>query len=87
MTVFVRRKTDQRIVEVDPDEAERMFRLGTAGATATMGIVQFLVDWTDPDSKREYKAGDYEKFHDNNPAEKALADYLKAANIASSLTP
>jgi hypothetical protein len=86
MTEFVRIEADRRIVEVDPDEARRMITIGTAGATATMGIVQFLLDWTHPTSGRQYKAGEYEKFHDDVPAEKAIADKLKAANIARPLT-
>jgi hypothetical protein len=86
MTEFVRLYADQRILEVAPDEAQQLIKTNQAGPTVTLGIVQFLQDWTHPTSGRQYKAGDFEKFDDDDVEQKTIADKLKAANIARPLT-
>jgi hypothetical protein len=73
---------DQRILEVSPEEARRLIATGRAGATATLGIMQFLQDWTHPTSGKTYSAGDFEKFDMDDPEEKAIVDGLEADNIA-----
>jgi len=82
MTEFVRMRSDQRIREVSPDEAHQLIANDRAGATATFGIVQFLRAWTHPTSGRTYAVGDFEKFHDDVAEERAIAEQLKADNIA-----
>jgi hypothetical protein len=82
MTQFVRMHGDQRILEVSPEEARQLIATNRAGATATLGIVQFLRDWIHPTSGKRYSVGDFEKFDVDIPEEKAIADRLKAANIA-----
>jgi hypothetical protein len=85
MTQFVRMSADQRIVEVDPEEAKHLIATGNAGATATLGILQFLKDWVHPTSGKRYHSGDFEKFQVDVPEEKAIADRLQAENIARAI--
>jgi hypothetical protein len=82
---FVRLTADQRIVEVDQAEAQSMIQAGTAGVTATAGIVEFLKDWTHPGTGRSYIAGDLEKFADD-PQQRALVEELKTAGIVRPLS-
>ena len=85
MTQFVRMHADQKIVEVNPKDAQHLIANGAAGPTATIGILQFLTDWVHPTSGKHYHSGDFEKFDVNVPEEKAIADELQTNNIARAI--
>jgi hypothetical protein len=85
MTQFVRMHADQKIVEVNPKDAQHLIANGAAGPTATIGILQFLTDWVHPTSGKRYHSGDFEKFDVNVPDEKAIAAELQTNNIARAI--
>lgn len=62
MVEFIRRISDGRILRADSPEASGLVAGREAGPTATFGVVEFLREWTDPDTGRHYRAGDFEKF-------------------------
>jgi hypothetical protein len=80
MTEFVRRLPDRKIFPVrDSAEKDELLSTGTYGATATVGIVEFLKDWPSP--SRRYKAGEFEKFDLNDTKEAAVVADLVAKGI------